>query len=463
MLAIASSSSSAPSPLSLPLPLLRSYPEPHLFAGRSLGGRNGSTMSVAEEAEVADPELDLDDLADSISSIRLGSREVPAAAVAQAGFVKAEVPEATERREQHRPANWQHKKQLSRQADASAKAWTEFKAAGTSSTRGGVFGSKVSFQVGPKKSTSSGQKKHTHTAAVVHGAASTEPLEARRTWSDFRQPTLSGWDTTGVGPCLEVVQTGVTSLQPGMQLRVPSAALVNGAGFVVIGRKAPGNLAASASKTHCIVLKDREVSSTHAQLGVSADGSLWLTDAGSKGGTLLNGRRLSASREWSQPVALATGDVVQIGGTKLSAVVPAGYAQQRTPGGGAAFVQTERYPEVQPDPEPEQESQPDPDSQLQPQPELAVLDTCVLLDERELTALTRLVGRNSSGHFTHGTGYNSGHPPRTLSLVLPMVVLQELDGLKKNADEELARRARRAVSFVHDAFAARAPWMIGQR
>jgi hypothetical protein len=199
-------------------------------------------------------------------------------------------------------------------------------------------------------------------------------------------------------------------------------------------------------------LKDREVSSTHAQLGVSADGSLWLTDAGSKGGTLLNGRRLSASREWSQPVALATGDVVQIGGTKLSAVVPVGYAQQR-------------YPELQPEPEPEpeRESQPDPDRELQPQPELAVLDTCVLLDERELTALTRLVGWNSSGNISHGTSHNSGHPARSLRLVLPMVVLQELDGLKKNADEGLARRARRAVSFVHDAFAARAPWMIGQR
>eukprot|EP01044_Picomonas_judraskeda_P004204 COSAG03_NODE_365_length_8535_cov_3.347677_2_plen_418_part_00 len=415
-----------------------------------------------------DPELDLDDLTDSIASIRLGLREVPAAAVAQAGFVKAEAPAATERREQNRPATWQHKKQLSRQADASAKAWSEFKAAGTGSTGGGVFGSKVSFQVGAKKSTSSRQKTHTHTAAVVHGAASAEPPKAAavhgaasavpheavtsRTWSDFRQPTLGGWDTTGVGPCLEVVQTGVASLVPGTQLRVPSAALVNGAGFVVIGRKAPGNSATSTTTTHCIVLKDREVSSTHAQLGVSADGSLWLTDAGSKGGTLLNGRRLSASREWSQPVALATGDVVQIGGTKLSAVVPVGYAQQR-------------YPELQPEPEPEpeRESQPDPDRELQPQPELAVLDTCVLLDERELTALTRLVGWNSSGNISHGTSHNSGHPARSLRLVLPMVVLQELDGLKKNADEGLARRARRAVSFVHDAFAARAPWMIGQR
>ena len=110
-----------------------------------------------------DPELDLDDLTDSIASIRLGLREVPAAAVAQAGFVKAEAPAATERREQNRPATWQHKKQLSRQADASAKAWSEFKAAGTGSTGGGVFGSKVSFQVGAKKSTSSRQKTHTRT------------------------------------------------------------------------------------------------------------------------------------------------------------------------------------------------------------------------------------------------------------------------------------------------------------
>jgi len=92
---------------------------------------------------------------------------------------------------------------------------------------------------------------------------------------------------------------------------------------------------------------------------------------------------------------------------------------------------------------------------LEAEPELAVLDTCVLLDERELSALTRLVNRKAANG-------NINRPAGSLDLVLPMVVLRELDGLKKNNDEELARRARRAVGFIHDAFAAGVPWMIGQ-
>jgi hypothetical protein len=409
--------------------------------------------AAVAEAEAEDPELELEDLADSIASIRLGSREVPAAAVSQAGFVPAAGEQRREQRKnnawQQKAGNtWQQKQQLTWQAESSAKAWSDFQAAELDSKKGaGLFGSKVSFKVGAK--TPSGQKKHTHTAAVVHGAATNKP--ANCSWSDFKHPAAGGWDAAGVGPCLQVVQTDVASLDPGTQLRVPSAALVNGAGFVAIGRKAQPNSATSTA--HFIVLKDREVSSTHAQLGVSADGSLWLTDAGSKGGTLLNGRRLSASRKWSQPVALATGDVVQIGSTKLTAIVRTDCSQQDTKASACA------------EPEVERESQPDADREKQPEPEpeLAVLDTCVLLDERELTALTRLVGRRCSGNFACSSNGDNRHPPVGLNLVLPMVVLQELDGLKKNVDENLARRARRAVSFIHDAFAARVPWMIGQR
>ena len=412
--------------------------------------------AAAGRAEAKDPELELEDLADSIAGIRLGARSVPAAAVTQAGFVPA-AGENT--REQKRGNSWQQKQQLSRQADASAKAWSEFQA--SDAKGGGVFGPKVSFKVGAKK-FSAGQKQHTHTAAAVRSAAATKPAD--RSWSDFKQPIASGWDAAGVGPCLQVVQTEVASLDPGTQLRVPSAALLNGAGFVTIGRKAQAKSATSTR--HCIVLKDREVSSTHAQLGVSVDGSLWLTDAGSKGGTLLNGRRLSASREWSQPVALTTGDVVQIGSTKLTAIVRSDYSQHGTVASGLASTKTEPSANAELDPEAERKSQPDNniEAKLELEPELAVLDTCVLLDERELAARRRLVSRRARGDLAWSCSGDSGHPPAaSLNVVLPMVVLQELDGLKKNDDEDLARRARRAVSFIHDAFAARAPWMIGQR
>jgi len=249
-------------------------------------------MMSAAEAEAKDPELELDDLTDSVASIQLGStsREVPAMAVTQEAFVPAARREAQAERKS--AATWQQKKQLSRQADASAKAWSEFTAAGQGRPAGGgVFGSKVSFRVGGKKSA--GQKKHTHTAAVVHGSAASTKEQSTRTWADFQQPVPGGWDAAGDGPYLRVVQTDVATLAVGTQLRVPNMALVNGAGFVEIGRKEPP----SSSTARRIVLKDPEVSSRHAQLGVSADGSLWLTDAGSKGGTLLNGQRLSASRE----------------------------------------------------------------------------------------------------------------------------------------------------------------------
>ena len=43
------------------------------------------------------------------------------------------------------------------------------------------------------------------------------------------------------------------------------------------------------------------------------------------------------------------------------------------------------------------------------------------------------------------------------------LVLQELDGLKKSDDSDLARRARRAVFRSHDTMQRGAPWMIGQR
>ena len=236
-------------------------------------------------------------------------------------------------------------------------------------------------------------------------------------------------------------------------MRVPTAALTAGAGYVSLGRSTRGRGGGGSF----LSVRDSEASSTHAQLGVSADGALWLTDAGSNNGTYVNSRRLSASREWSQPVRLHTGDVVHIGQTELTAWSPPLVSDDR-PWPATPTART-RPANLEPEPEPENlPVQPGSPPPPPPQPSLAVLDTNILLDERELTSLRQLMAR--------GIGANGRPGALSLSLVLPIVVLQvrlavscsfvvamfdtyfrrfawtqELDGLKKNHDVDLARRA----------------------
>ena len=162
--------------------------------------------------------------------------------------------------------------------------------------------------MGAPKSKSDGGavKKQTHTAepvsspaarpaarpALASGAAAAKP---ERGWVDFKQPAAGGWDapataspataypaaaspaTVGVGPCLRVVRSADPALRPGAEVRVPTAALTAGAGYVSLGRSTRGRGGGGSF----LSVRDSEASSTHAQLGVSADGALWLTDAGS--------------------------------------------------------------------------------------------------------------------------------------------------------------------------------------
>ena len=472
-------------------------------------------------ADPGDPELDwtedIDALTASVQSIRISGGDAGAAQIAravksaasatlasagafppapepdlydpfsasppakQAGFSLKKSAQASLRNSHTR----QQKQNIARQADTSAKAWTDFKAAAPAATKP-VFGNKVAFTMGAPKSKGDGGavKKQTHTAepvsspaarpparpAAASGAAAAKP---ERGWADFKQPAAAqpGWDApaaaapapaapaaaapaaVGVGPCLRVVRSADPALRPGAELRVPTAALTAGAGYVSLGRSTRSRGGGGSFLT----VRDSEASSTHAQLGVSADGSLWLTDAGSNNGTYVNSRRLSASREWSQPVRLHTGDVVHIGQTELTAWSPPLVSDDR-PWPATPTART-RPANLEPEPEPENlPVQPGSPPPPPPQPSLAVLDTNILLDERELTSLRQLMAR--------GIGANGRPGALSLSLVLPIVVLQvrlavscsfvvamfdtyfrrfawtqELDGLKKNHDVDLARRA----------------------
>lgn len=151
----------------------------------------------------------------------------------------------------------------------------------------------------------------------------------------------------------------------------------------------------------------------------------------------MNGRRLSQAGQWSQPCQLYAGDRVRIGRTELTACIQ---PQPSTATAAAVVVAAQRAPTAN-------------------KPSWAVLDTNVLLDGRELRALQSLV-RGDSGHGASGS----------LRLVLPFIVMQELDGLKCSTDRELARRARQAVSWLHGGIAKKGapphnycPWHLFSR
>ena len=229
------------------------------------------------------------------------------------------------------------------------------------------------------------------------------------------------------GPCLRVTRSADPLFPEGAELRVPDSSLQGGAGFVDIGSESgrPGEPR--------IVLRQgakREaplggVSKVHAQLGVSAVGELWIVDAASSKGTFVNSQRLSQKREWSKPCALATGDVVRIGQMELCAWVP-------PPAVALAAAQPRAAPHAV-------------DLQIQPSP--AVVDTNILLDDREFDGLRRLVAQ----------------PRGSLVLIIPAVVLSELDGLKSNTDPERARRARRAAAWIFEHAKLRSPWLVVAR
>ena len=62
-------------------------------------------------------------------------------------------------------------------------------------------------------------------------------------------------------------------------------------------------------------LADPKVSSAHFMLKVGKNGDLTLLDLGSEAGTRLHGQAIK------QPTALASGDMIQVGGTKVRVVL----------------------------------------------------------------------------------------------------------------------------------------------
>jgi serine phosphatase RsbU (regulator of sigma subunit)/pSer/pThr/pTyr-binding forkhead associated (FHA) protein len=70
-----------------------------------------------------------------------------------------------------------------------------------------------------------------------------------------------------------------------------------------------GSVAVGRAPDNDLVLPDRAVSRQHALIEARPDGSLWLTDLGSRGGTLRNRRALSPRH----PVRLEAGDLIAIG------------------------------------------------------------------------------------------------------------------------------------------------------
>ena len=54
-------------------------------------------------------------------------------------------------------------------------------------------------------------------------------------------------------------------------------------------------------------------------------------------------------------------------------------------------------------------------------------------------------------------------PRGSLVLIIPAVVLSELDGLKSNTDPERARRARRAAAWMFEHTKLKAPWLVVAR
>ncbi|KAI3986037.1 hypothetical protein MKX01_039119 [Papaver californicum] len=97
---------------------------------------------------------------------------------------------------------------------------------------------------------------------------------------------------------------------------------------LTLGRVSPSDL----------LLKDGEVSGKHALVKWNLNKMKWeLVDMGSLNGTFLNSHQVSdpdtRSRQWSEPVELATGDIITLGTTSRVNVKISSYGKQETPFG----------------------------------------------------------------------------------------------------------------------------------
>lgn len=76
---------------------------------------------------------------------------------------------------------------------------------------------------------------------------------------------------------------------------------------------------------HSVLIPDINVSKHHLKFTFDVDkGQFFVTDLGSKNGTILNGKRMSASMQESDPLEVAHGSQLQIGSTVLLCHVHSG-------------------------------------------------------------------------------------------------------------------------------------------
>lgn len=77
--------------------------------------------------------------------------------------------------------------------------------------------------------------------------------------------------------------------------------------------------------THSILIPDINVSKHHLKFTFDEEkGQFFVTDLGSKNGTILNGKRMSASMQESEALEVAHGSHLQIGSTVLLCHIHAG-------------------------------------------------------------------------------------------------------------------------------------------
>ncbi|CAK9807814.1 Angiogenic factor with G patch and FHA domains 1 [Anthophora plagiata] len=104
-------------------------------------------------------------------------------------------------------------------------------------------------------------------------------------------------------PCMRII-VKETSLQ---KLKVGSLFLVAYTGGS-IGREGD----------HCVVISDINISKHHARFVYNEDKKMYeIIDLGSRNGTFLNGKRLSAAKQESEPFEISHGSIIQVGVTKL--------------------------------------------------------------------------------------------------------------------------------------------------